>query len=72
MRGKTAVGCSNFKECGFKLPFELLGKKLTDKQLTDLVLKKKTAKIKGLQKGDGSEAFDAALILTDDWNIELK
>lgn len=72
MRGKTAVGCSNFKECGFKLPFELLGKKLTDKQLTDLVLKKKTTKIKGLQKGDGSEAFDAALILTDDWNIELK
>lgn len=72
MRGKTAVGCSNFKECGFKLPFELLGKKLTDKQLVDLVQKKKTTKIKGLQKADGSEPFEASLVLTTDWNIELK
>ena len=32
MRGKSAVGCANFKVCGFKVPFELLGKKLTDNQ----------------------------------------
>jgi DNA topoisomerase-3 len=25
---KTAVGCCNFKECGFKIPFEILGKKI--------------------------------------------
>ncbi|WP_294248310.1 type IA DNA topoisomerase [uncultured Chryseobacterium sp.] len=47
MKGKTAVGCSDFKNCGFKVTFEIFGKKLSDKQLMDLVVKKKTSKLKG-------------------------
>ena len=43
MKGKSAIGCSNFKECGFKVPFELMGKKLTDNQLNDLLSKQKTS-----------------------------
>ncbi|UFH31802.1 DNA topoisomerase 3 [Chryseobacterium sp. C-71] len=47
MKGKTAVGCSDFKNCGFKVSFDIFGKKLSDKQLIDLVLKGKTSKLKG-------------------------
>ncbi|WP_276482538.1 type IA DNA topoisomerase [Paraflavitalea pollutisoli] len=55
-KGNTAYGCANFKVCGFKLPFELFGKKLSDKQITDLLTKGKTGKIKGLQlAGTGAE-----------------
>lgn len=54
-KGNTAYGCANFKVCGFKLPFELFGKKLSDKQITDLLTKGKTGKIKGL-KLSGTEA----------------
>lgn len=50
-KGNTAWGCANFTACGFKIPFEVSGKKLTDKQFTDLVQKGKTGKIKGLQTG---------------------
>ena len=47
IKGKTAIGCSNFKDCGFKIPFIIFGKKLTEKQIQDLVIKGKTSKLKG-------------------------
>ena len=47
LKGKTAVGCSDFKNCGFKVSFEIFGKKLSEKQLMDLVVKGKTSKLKG-------------------------
>lgn len=47
MKGKTAVGCSDFKNCGFKVSFDIFGKKLSEKQLLDLVVKGKTSKLKG-------------------------
>lgn len=50
-KGNTAWGCANFNVCGFKVPFEVAGKKLNDKQLADLVIKGKTGKIKGLSEG---------------------
>ncbi|RAJ87947.1 DNA topoisomerase-3 [Chitinophaga dinghuensis] len=53
-KGNTAYGCSNFSVCGFKVPFEIFGKKLSDKQITDLITKGKTGKIKGLQQPDGA------------------
>ena len=70
MKGKSAVGCSNFKECGFKLPFELMGKKLTDKQLKDLVVKKKTSKLKGFKNPSGEE-FNGMLHLDDTFNVQF-
>ena len=71
MKGKTAVGCSNFKECGFKIPFELLGKKLTETQLLDLIQKGKTPVIKGFQVPGSSEKRDGKLILDGSWNVGL-
>ncbi|QJB39595.1 DNA topoisomerase 3 [Chitinophaga oryzae] len=45
LKGNSAYGCANFKVCGFKIPFEVKGKKLTDKQVHDLVTKGKAGKL---------------------------
>ena len=58
MKGKAALGCSNFKDCGFKIPFELLGKKLTESQLLDLIQKGKTGIIKGFIVPGSTEKRD--------------
>lgn len=68
MKGKTAIGCSDFKACGFKVPFEIFGKKLSEKQLQDLILKKKTSKLKGFI-GNQEEGI---LILNEDFSISIK
>ncbi|MEZ2440884.1 DNA topoisomerase 3 [Chitinophaga sp. RCC_12] len=70
-KGNTAYGCANFKECGFKLPFEILGKKLTDKHIADLLTKGKTAKIKGLQVPGSAEEREGRLELGADFNVTL-
>lgn len=70
-KGKTAYGCGNFAVCGFKIPFEVLGKKLTDKQIYDLLEKGKTTKIKGFQIPGKTELVDGNLSFTSDFNIEL-
>lgn len=71
MKGKSAVGCSNFKACGFKIPFELMGKKLTDNQLGDLIKKGKTANIKGLKNANGEE-LSGKFLLSNDFNVEFQ
>ncbi|PSL47903.1 DNA topoisomerase-3 [Chitinophaga niastensis] len=71
-KGNTAYGCANFKLCGFKIPFEILGKKLSDKQVADLLSKGKTTKIKGLQMPGSSEEREGKLVLGKDFNIEVE
>ena len=71
VKGKTAVGCSNFNECGFKIPFVLMEKKLTDKQIADLIEKKKTTKIKGLSAG-GNDKVEGKFILDETFNIQFE
>ena len=67
IKGKTAIGCYEYKTCGFKISFEVFGKKITEKQIHDLVSKGKTGKMKGFaDKGEGS------LHLDESYNIELK
>lgn len=63
IKGKTAIGCQNFQGCGFKISFEIFGKKLTEKQIMDLVSKGKTSKLKGFKshpegKEEGILSFD--------------
>lgn len=72
MRGKAAVGCSNFKTCGFKIPFELMGKKLTESQLIQLITKGKTTNIKGFSIPGSNEKKDGKLVLDETWNIRLE
>lgn len=71
LRGKTAFGCSRWKEgCDFKVRFEYGGKKLSDKQVEALLKKKKTPLIKGfVSKG---EKVNGHLIITDDGSLKFE
>lgn len=71
-KGKTAYGCSNFQACGFKIPFELMSKKLTDKHVFDLLSKGKTVKIKGLVIPGSNAPIDAKLVMNGDFNIGVE
>ena len=71
MKGKTAIGCSNFKGCGFKIPFQIFGKKLTEKQIQDLIIKGKSSKLKGFTEHPESLS-EGILRLTTDFKMELK
>ncbi|MDJ1468933.1 DNA topoisomerase 3 [Cytophagaceae bacterium DM2B3-1] len=70
-KGNSAYGCGNFKVCGFKIPFEVLGKKLTDKHIYDLLSKGKTGKIKGLRIPGSEEETEGKLVMQADFNIGL-
>lgn len=71
LKGKSAFGCSNFKNgCDFKIPFELMGKKLSDNQIIYLADKGKTAVIKGFEMGGVKK--DGILKLTSAFNIEFE
>ncbi len=72
LKGKGAWGCGNFRVCGFKLPFEILGKALTDKNIYDLLSKGKTTKLKGLQIPGAAEKVDGRLQLDGSFNISLE
>jgi DNA topoisomerase-3 len=73
VKGKKAFGCSLYgKSCQFLLPFEFMGKKLTPKQTSDLIDKRKTALIKGFQVPGSNEKTNGRLILTADFNIEIE
>jgi DNA topoisomerase-3 len=67
-KGKNAWGCSGWKDgCRFIIPFEFMGKKLTDAQIKRLAEKGKTALIKGFKQDDDS--VDGSLELTSDFKI---
>jgi len=71
-KGNTAYGCANFKVCGFKIPFEILGKKLTDKHITDLLSKGKTGKIKGLLVPGSDTPVDGKLVIDGSFNLGME
>ncbi|MBU4539173.1 MAG: DNA topoisomerase 3 [Weeksellaceae bacterium] len=71
MKGKTAIGCSNYKGCGFKIPFTVFGKKLTEKQIQDLVIKGKSTKLKGFTEHPES-ILEGLLRLTENGSIALQ
>ena len=70
-KGKSAYGCGNFQACGFKIPFEIMGKAINDKQVYELLSKGKTGKIKGLVIPGNPEPFDGRLIMNGSFNIEV-
>ncbi|MDN5481266.1 MAG: DNA topoisomerase, partial [Chryseobacterium sp.] len=70
IKGKAAVGCSDFKNCGFKITFDIFGKKLSDKQLLDLVLKGKTSKLKGFSTHSES-LTEGVLTIGEDFQVQL-
>ena len=70
LKGKTAYGCSGFKEgCTFKVSFENFDKKITTKQVATLIEKGKTTLIKGF-KLDG-EKVDGKLYFDESFEVKL-
>lgn len=72
LQGRTGVGCSQFKTCGFMVPFIISGKKLSEKQLIDLITKNKTGKIKNVLVPGSSEAKDVIFVLDDQFNVGIE
>jgi len=71
LKGKAAYGCSEWKnDCKFKVDFEIFGKKISDKQLSDLIKNKKTGLIKGFSIEE--KKADGILIFKDDFTIAFK
>ncbi len=63
LKGKTAFGCSAFKEgCNFRMPFSFMGKKVPEKQALRLFKLGSTVNLKGFKQGtakvEGSLKFD--------------
>ncbi|MCS3798869.1 DNA topoisomerase 3 [Niastella sp. OAS944] len=71
-KGNTAYGCANFKVCGFKVPFEAFGKKLSDKQIADLLTKGKTGKIKGWKLTGADNETEGKLMLNAAFELEVE
>lgn len=70
MKGKSAYGCTRFKEgCGLLIPFVYLGKKLTDKQIADLLEKRKTSIIKGFENPTTKAKADGRLLFNHDFKV---
>ena len=55
-----------------KIPFVLMGKKLTDKQLSDLISKGKTGIIKGFLNPSDQNSLDGKLVLGQGFNVEFE
>jgi len=71
LKGKTAYGCSEYKSgCNFVIRFEQYNKKLSEKQVFQLIEKKKTGWIKGFESNDSK--IEARLLLNEEFNIELE
>ncbi len=71
LKGKLAWGCSKWNEgCKFALPFEQFGKKITDKQVSQLITKKKTLLIKGFNYN--GIRFDGKIQLTKKLDTEVQ
>lgn len=69
LKGKSAYGCSDFKNCNFTIPFEIYGKKLTLKQISDIIDKGKTSKIQGFIFPESNEKKRGILLFDENFGI---
>ncbi len=71
LKGKSAYGCSEYKNgCKQLIPFELFGKKLTEKQLLSIITVRRSPQIKGF-KVDG-KSVDGRITLNKSYELELE
>ncbi|MGB0975761.1 MAG: DNA topoisomerase 3 [Prolixibacteraceae bacterium] len=72
VKGRSGYGCLGFQAgCHFVVPFEIGGKKITEKQLSVLLKKKKTSLIKGFVDSDNNK-YNGYLILDNDYKILIQ
>ena len=71
LKGKTAYGCSAYKTgCNFIICFEQFNKKLSEKQIFQLVEKKKTSWIEGFKLENNK--LEGRLILNNEFKIDFE
>ena len=72
IKGKAAWGCAEFRNgCVLRIPFEFMGKALSDNQMEQLVLKGKTGKIGGFTASDGSKR-EGKLVFDREFRVKLE
>lgn len=72
LKGAKAYGCSDYKTgCRFIIPFELFGKKLSLKNIDDLLKKKTTGIIKGFRTDDNNRISEGKLKLDENYSLML-
>ena len=71
LKGKTAYGCSEYKKgCHFVVQFEQFNKKLSEKQIFQLIVKKKTNWMKDMKIKES--LVEGRLIINKKFKIELQ
>jgi DNA topoisomerase-3 len=71
LKGKSAYGCSAYKTgCTLKIPFQFMGKKVSDKQLIRLITKGSTVNLKGFKTDKG--ATEGLLKFDDDFSLAFE
>lgn len=72
LKGRSAWGCEDYaKGCKVLIPFEFMGKKISEKQMGDLVLKGKTSVLKGFVDAQG-QAHSGKLSWDADFKLVLE
>ncbi len=67
------AGCSRWRDgCAFSIWREQYGKSLSDAQIKELVVKRRTKVIKGFKKKDGTGSYDARLMVNDEFKIRVE
>jgi len=71
IKGRSGYGCKNYKDksCDFYISEEIAGKKLSEKDITELLEKGRTALIKGFEKKDKTSKFDAYLKINEEKKV---
>ena len=71
LKGKTAFGCSNFKNgCTFRLPFSFLDKKISENQYVRLLKKGCTVNLKGFKTETGTT--EGLVRFDENFNLKLE
>ncbi|RED47429.1 type IA DNA topoisomerase [Seonamhaeicola aphaedonensis] len=71
IKGKSAYGCSAYKAgCDFKLPFNIYGKKVSEKQFVRLLKKGSTVNLKGFKANSGT--IEGLLRLDENFQLKLE
>ena len=71
LKGKTAFGCSRWKEdCSFRLPFKFKEKKIPEKQLARLMKMGSTINLKGFK--ENGKSLSGTLRFNDHFELILK
>lgn len=73
IKGRTAYGCANYKQgCRFLVPFEWMGKKLSEPQIEQLIEKGKTGKISGFKHPGSDASVSGILFLDSNYGVQFQ